>query len=153
MNTIIIFSSMTGTTEQMAYALAEQLVKSGEQVVVKDAFDAFGEELPAYERILLGCPTWGDGDLSDEFIDFYEEMVQMNLTGKKAAAFGPGDSSYKHFARAVDILEDGLRACGCDIITNGLKVDSRSSDEQEIQTECKWFVERLMIEKMGCAKR
>lgn len=74
---------MTGTTEQMAYALAEQLEKIGEQVVVKGAFDAFAEELPAYERILLGCPTWGDGDLSDEFIDFYEEMLQMNLTGKK----------------------------------------------------------------------
>jgi len=143
---------MTGTTEMMAYALAEAIEKTGDEVVVKDAFDSFAEELTAFERILVGCPTWGDGDLSDEFIDFYEEMVQVDLTGKKAAAFGSGDSSYEHFARAVDILEEGLKTCGCDIITNGLKVDSRSCDEEEIQAKCKWFVEKLMIEKQGCVK-
>lgn len=59
MNTIIVFASMSGTTELMAYTIASELTKAGDQVTVKDAFEADAEELRSYERILVGSYTWG----------------------------------------------------------------------------------------------
>ena len=54
MNTIIVFASMSGTTELMAHTIASELTKAGDQVTVKDAFEADTEELMSYERILVG---------------------------------------------------------------------------------------------------
>lgn len=137
MNTIIVYVSMTGTTELMARSIEKELIKGGDQVIVKDAIETFAEELKPYERILIGSYTWGDGDLPDEAIDFYEELKNMNLTGKEAAVFGPGDSSYDHFARAVDIFEETLQKQGCHMITKGLKVDRDS--EEELEQKCILF--------------
>ena len=63
MNTIIVFASMSGTTELMAYTIASELTKAGDQVTVKDAFEA-DEELRSYERILVGSYTWGGTEIS-----------------------------------------------------------------------------------------
>ena len=138
MNTIIVYASMTGNTEFIAELIAEELTKLGEKVDVKDAMVTFVEDLNPYDRILIGSYTWGDGDLPDEVMDFYEELKSTDLTGKTAAVFGAGDSSYNYFARAVDIFEETLRISrGCMVLINGLKVDRES--EEDIRTKCKEF--------------
>ncbi|WP_017753887.1 flavodoxin [Calidifontibacillus oryziterrae] len=143
MNTIIVYTSMTGTTELMATTIAKELIKLGETVDQKDAMEIFVEELKSYDKILIGSYTWGDGELPDELLDFYNEVKNTDLTGKTGAVFGPGDSCYEHFARAVDILEQTLKSRGCEIITDGLKVD-RESDEQ-IKSKCRIFSNKLVI--------
>ena len=50
-------------------------------------------------------------------------MEGVELKGKKAAVFGPGDSSYSLFCEAVDILEKRLKECGAEIIIDSLKID------------------------------
>lgn len=144
MNTIVVYASMTGTTELMARTIANELTKAGDKVIVKDAIETFADELKNYERILVGSYTWGDGELSDEITGFYEELVTIDLTGKIAVSFGPGDSTYEHFARAVDILEESLINQGCEIITKGLKVDSWLEDEEEIETNCVSFANKII---------
>lgn len=141
MNTIIIYTSMTGTTELMAKMIARELSKLGDLVVIKDAMEAYVEDLKSNERILVGSYTWGDGVLPDEILDFYEDLQGIDLTGKRAAVFGSGDSSYDHFARAVDIFEEILRSRGCEILTEGLKVECPS--EKEIEERCRTFSENL----------
>lgn len=91
------------------------------------------------KEFLLGVTHGGDGDLSDEITGFYDELETIDLTGKMAAAFGSGDTSYGHFARAVDILEEALKTQGCEILIKGLKVDSWSEDEEEIETKCRLY--------------
>lgn len=149
MNTIIVYTSMTGTTELMANTIAEELIKSGAKVVLKDAIEVFAEELKSYENILIGSYTWGDGELPDEIVDFYEELASTDLTGKMAAVFGAGDSSYDHFARAVDIFTETLEGQGCKILLKGLKVDQES--DEEIKATCRLFSEKLIkaIELVG----
>jgi len=143
-NTIIVFASMSGTTELMAHTIASELTKAGDPVTVKDAFEADAEDLMSYERILVGSYTWGDGDLSDEITGFYDELATIDLTGKMAAAFGSGDTSYEHFARAVDILEEALKTQGCEMIIKSLKIDSWSEDEEEIEMKCRLFAKELL---------
>jgi flavodoxin I len=141
MNTIIVYTSITGTTELMAVSIANELTKSGDKVDIKDAMETFAEDLKPYDRILIGSYTWGDGDLPDEVFGFYEELKEIDLTGKGVAVFGPGDSSYSHFARAVDLFEETLKDIGCKILTKSLKVD-RESDEL-IEEKCKIFSGKL----------
>ena len=52
------------------------------------------EDLLEYEGILIGTHTWDDGEIPDEFMVFYEELDQFDLSGKKAGVFGSGDSFY-----------------------------------------------------------
>ncbi|MBT2656107.1 flavodoxin [Bacillus sp. ISL-18] len=129
MDNIIVYASMTGTTELIARSIAEELARSGWHVTVKDAIDTFAEELLSYDCILIGSYTWGDGELADDIMCFHEELLAVPLSGKLAAAFGAGDSSYEQFGRAVNILEETLENQGCQVITPGLKVDGGSEEE------------------------
>ncbi|WP_059172168.1 flavodoxin [Bacillus sp. FJAT-27445] len=129
MKAAIVYASMTGTTELMANTIAEELEESGIEVVQKDVLEACGGELPGFDLILIGSYTWGDGDLPDEMDDFYSELLETDLAGKPAVVFGAGDSSYEHFARAVDILEETLRGQGCLILLDGVKADGEPDDE------------------------
>lgn len=111
----------------------------------KDILEVDAAELQNYDGILLGTYTWGDGDLPDEYLDFYEEMNTLNLTGKRAAVFGSCDSSYDHRGGAVDLLMEKLREIGADIVLDELKIDlspSKAEQEQCIQYG-RFFVEKL----------
>lgn len=142
MDTIIVYSSMTGTTESMAEVIQDQLMEAGENVVIKDALEVFASDLPSYGRILIGSYTWGDGDLPDEMAPFYDELSQIDLTGKLAAVFGPGDSTYVHFAHAVDLWEEVLQRQGALMVAEGLKVDRWSNED--MGAACSHYCEEIL---------
>ncbi|MCS7459271.1 flavodoxin [Paenibacillus doosanensis] len=134
---IMVFASMTGNTEDMADAIAEGVQEAGAELDQKNVIDVNAGVLEEYEGILLGAYTWGDGDLPDEFLDFYEEMDDLDLSGKKAAVFGSCDSSYSEYGAAVDTLIAKLQERGAEVVLDGLKVElSPSQDEKET---CKQF--------------
>lgn len=129
---IIVFASMTGNTEEMADLIADGIREAGVEPVVKNVVDASGSDLTEYEGILLGAYTWGDGDLPDEFEDFYEEMDDLDLSGRKSAVFGSADSSYAQFGKAVDTLEEKLAELGAEKVLDGFKVElNPSADEKQ----------------------
>lgn len=141
---LIVYTSMTGNTEEIASLIREGIVQSGASVDQKDILETDVTELQKYDGILLGAYTWGDGDLPDEFLDFYEEMDTLHLAGKRAAVFGSCDSSYEHWGRAVDLLIKKLTELGADIVLDGLKIDlapTTAEKEQCIQYG-KSFVEK-----------
>lgn len=120
---IIVYGSTMGATETMSREIEQEIKSLGLAVTVKNVSATQPEELKEYEAIILGCSTWGDGELQEDFIDFEKEMRALDLTGKKVAVFGPGDSSYGLFCEAVNILEKTAKDCGADIAVEGLKVD------------------------------
>ncbi|MBJ6360469.1 flavodoxin [Paenibacillus sp. GCM10012307] len=143
---IVVFASMSGNTEEMADAITAGIRQSGVEPVVKEVMDTNASELEVYDGILLGAYTWGDGELPDEFLDFYDEMDEISLEGRKIAVFGSADSSYPVFGAAVDILIEKLVERGGEKVLDGLKIElSPSADEKQ---ECiqygKRFVESLV---------
>ncbi|MFC4597314.1 flavodoxin [Cohnella hongkongensis] len=120
---VLIYASLTGNTEEMADAIASGIRSEGASVAVKSVLDASASELERYDGVLLGAYTWGDGELPDEFLDFCDEMADLKLTGRKAAVFGSGDSSYPAYGAAVDLLADRLKMSGADIVLPGLKIE------------------------------
>lgn len=132
-NCLIVYASMTGNTEEIATLIGEGIRQAGAAVEVKDILEADVSDLQKYDQFLLGAYTWGDGDLPDEFLDFYEEMDALDLTGKKAAAFGSCDSSYEHWGGAVDQIIEKLTELGADIVLEGLKIDMAPTTEEKEQ--------------------
>ncbi|NLW45623.1 MAG: flavodoxin [Syntrophomonadaceae bacterium] len=133
---IIVYGSNTGNTETLAGALAEEL-QSRFEVNVQNVADITPDDIMAYDLILLGSSTWDDGELQEDFQDFYEEMDRLDLSGKKVAVFGPGDSSWEDYCRAVDLLEEKSRELKADIIAPGFKWDG-DIDEEAIAEIKKW---------------
>ncbi|MDQ0062420.1 flavodoxin [Paenibacillus harenae] len=127
---LVVYASMTGNTEEMAEAIAAGAAEAGVEVVSKEAFDASAAELLEYDGIIIGAYTWGDGELPDEFIDFYEGMDGLDLTGKKAAVFGSGDTSYPIYCGAVDTIEVKLRELGAEIVAESMKFEYNPSNEE-----------------------
>ncbi|KFZ42161.1 flavodoxin [Anoxybacillus flavithermus] len=128
---IMVFTSMTGNTEEMAEAIAEGVREQGVELDVKEVLDATATELEKYDGILLGAYTWGDGELPDDFLDFYDELDDVDLTGKKAAVFGSCDSSYEKYGAAVDILTEKLQERGAEVVLQGLKIELTPTNEEK----------------------
>ena len=130
--TIIVYGSTTGNTLQLAEEIEENIKRYNGDVELAEVTDLHPSDLTAYELILLGCSTWGDGELQDDFITFEEEMKEIDLKGRLAACFGPGDSDYPLFCEAVDILENRLGSCGARIVLEGLKIDGDVESQFDI---------------------
>ncbi|MCD1257413.1 flavodoxin [Paenibacillus athensensis] len=134
---IVVYASMTGNTEEMAEAVAAGLREAGVEPVLVSVLDAHAAKLQNYDGFLLGAYTWGDGDLPDEFLDFYEELDEVDLQGMKGAVFGSADSSYRHYGAAIRILEEKITERGAVKALEGLKIElSPSPDDLEL---CKAF--------------
>ncbi|MFD9624221.1 flavodoxin [Peribacillus muralis] len=145
---IMIFASMSGNTEEMADFIAGGIMESGVEIEKIDIMDSpKASVLKDYDGILLGAYTWGDGDLPDDFLDFYDEMEDVDLTGKKAAVFGSGDSYYTHYCAAVDILNEKLKDRGADIVLEGLKVEltPEVEDIKKCQEFGKEFIQKSFV--------
>lgn len=120
---LIVYASMTGNTEEIANFIGKGIEEAGKTVEIKDILEINIEDLNNYEGILLGAYTWGDGELPDEFLAFYDEMDTLELSEQTAAAFGSCDSSYEHWGGAVDILTEKLVELGAEVVLEGLKID------------------------------
>ncbi len=122
MKSIIVYGSTTGNTEEVANYVANGLQNNFE-VTIKNVTETTPEELQEYDLIVLGSSTWNEGQLQDDFTPFYEQMDNINLSGKKAAVFGCGESIYEHFCTAVDILEKKLKDVGATVEVESYKID------------------------------
>lgn len=136
-NSIVVFGSSMGNTQRLTEGVVEGLREGGLEVTAKDVSNTGVEELNEYDLIVLGCSTWGAGDLQDDFVDFYEKICGIpSLEGKKAAVFGPGDSDMypDTFCDAVDMIEERLKELGAEIVVESFKVDG---DVEAVMTEAK----------------
>lgn len=147
-NILITFASMSGNTEGIADIIKEQLEQEQHEVEVKEMEELFPGDIDEYEGILVGSYTWGEGDLPFEAEEFYDELEESDLTGKKAAAFGSGDTAYPDFCEAVNTFEDQLKSSGAEVVQEGIKIElSPSSDDEieQIKAFAKNFSEKILI--------
>ena len=99
----IVFASMTGNTEEIADIVADKLRDLGLDVDVRcndttvDASDFLEADIA-----IVATYTYGDGELPDEMMDFYEDLADLNLSGKIYGVVGSGDTFYDEFCKAVD---------------------------------------------------
>jgi len=76
------------------------------------------EQFLSYQNLILGVPTWFDGELPNYWDEFGPAIEDMNLKGKLIALFGLGDQvNYsENFLDAVGIMAELLQSRGAKII-------------------------------------
>ncbi|MDR1877939.1 MAG: flavodoxin [Bacteroidales bacterium] len=112
----IIYGSTTGNTENIAKSIAEKL--SSEEVHSIEVSQLKQEDLEAFPNLILGTSTWGVGDLQDDWEGALDVLKKSDLTGKKIALFGLGDSdSYPAtFVDGMGTLYETIQNKGCSVI-------------------------------------
>merc|ERR1719388_708690 len=114
----LIYSTTTGNTETVAGYIADV---TGLEAV--DIADLDGDAVAAFDGLIIGAPTWHTGADSersgtawDEFI--YGDLTSLDLSGKKVAIFGLGDSAgyADNFCDAMDELAECFKKQGAEIV-------------------------------------
>ncbi|WP_028124802.1 flavodoxin [Eremococcus coleocola] len=131
---LIIYSSLTGNTAQIADILADELEDRQIDVSILDAMEADPVDLLEYDIICIGSYTFGnDAEIPDEMLDYYEEIATMDLSGKPFGVFGSGDDYYPKFATVVDDFEAQLIKSGAIKVAPGVKTNIAPDTEEELE--------------------
>ncbi len=106
----IFYGSSTGQTEMVAEKLQQLFGEENADLLNVDM--ASEKDLEHYPYLILGTPTWGIGEMQDDWEDFAEILDKADLKGKKVALFGLGDQDTypDSFADGVGMLFDRINA-------------------------------------------
>ena len=109
----LFYGSTTGKTESAAEEIQENF---GGDTVVKlhEISDVAASDFAEYNCLIIGCPTWDIGELQADWQGFYDDLDEIEFSGKKVAYFGTGDQvGYAdNFQDAMGILEEKISSLG-----------------------------------------
>ncbi|HSG23815.1 MAG TPA: flavodoxin [Azonexus sp.] len=132
----IFFGTDTGRTRLIAKQIAKKLGDAADTPV--NIGRTTLEDFVAYDRLILGSSTLGDGELpglstglaQPSWEEFLPQLEAADLTGKVVAIFGLGDQKKyaSEFVDAIGIIHDTLVARGARAIgywpTTGYEFDN-----------------------------
>ncbi|GAA0447119.1 flavodoxin [Lentibacillus halophilus] len=140
---LVLYASLTGSTEIMAETISDSIKANNHDVDFKsfdlDPIDA--KEMVNYDGILLGSYSWDD-DIPFEVEDFYQDMDDLDLTGKLVGTFGSCDSYYDIYGPALDTLASKSEERNATVYSEKLKIELEP-DDQEIE-HCEKFAEGFL---------
>lgn len=85
----LFYGSSTCYTEMAGEKIRAQI---GEHLV--DLFNIADDPVinaELYDNLIFGIPTWDYGELQEDWEDIWEDLDELDLTGKKVALYGLGD--------------------------------------------------------------
>ncbi len=110
--TAVIYSFNTVKTAKIAEKIKEAF--EPEAVDVVNAEEITPEKFLAYNNLILGVPTWFDGELPNYWDEFVPDLEDLDLKNKKVAIFGLGDQKNygENFIDGVGVMAEIIEACG-----------------------------------------
>ena len=113
----IVFASMTGNTEEIADIVAQKLEELGHTVDVDECTTVDADEFQDADIAIVAI------------VDFYEDLQDLDLSGKIYGVVGSGDTFYDYFCKAVDDFEMAFEGTGATKGAESVKVDLAAEDE------------------------
>ncbi len=125
----IFYGTSTGNTEYVAKQLADKLNLSPSALF--DISQVDGGQINQFDLLIFGSSTLGYGDLQDDWYDFIEEVKRTDLSGKKVAVFGLGDSSSypDTFCDAIGLIATVAQKAGATLIGNQVNTSDYLFDD------------------------
>ena len=92
MRIALFYGTCTGKTEAVAEQIKDEL---GEDFfeIFEDVSQIEPSDLEDYDVLFCGIPTWDVGELQYDWQDIYDQLDEVDLTGKKVLFFGTGDQA------------------------------------------------------------
>lgn len=126
----IIYASMTGNDADMADILEEDLQDLGFDVETSEAEFTDASDYLASELCIFVTYTYGEGKMTDDVADFYEQLKELDLSGKYFAVMGSGDMVYAdHFCENVFDFEKMFKQVGATEVTKPVTIENAPDDE------------------------
>ncbi|AST84068.1 flavodoxin [Latilactobacillus sakei] len=120
----VVYASMTGNNEEIADIVEEALENLDVSVETSEISQADPSDFEDTDICIVCSYTYGDdGDLPDEAVDFYEDLKEMDLTGKVYGVCGSGDTFYDEFCKVVDDFAGVFEQTGATKGSDVVKVD------------------------------
>lgn len=138
----IVFASLTGNTEEIADVVIEALEDLAVEVDSEEISEVEPDFFEDADICIVATYTYGDGDLPNEAEDFFEELEDIDLSGKVYGVCGSGDKFYEHFANSVDRFEAVFEKTGAFKGAPHVKVDTNAEAEDIANLET--FAKRLV---------
>ena len=105
---------------QKTAKVAEKIQKAfGEKDVVAINVEEVDEKsFLGYDNMILGVPTWFDGELPNYWDEFVPAIEDMDLKGKKVAIYGLGDQvNYsENFCDGIGIMSRLMEKQGAELV-------------------------------------
>jgi len=94
-------------------AIAAKIIQEAygtKNIDVVNAEDIDEKKFLSYDMLILGVPTWFDGELPNYWDEFVPAIEDMNLKGKTVAIFGNGDQKGypENFVDGIGIMAEIL---------------------------------------------
>jgi len=114
--TAIIYSFNTKKTGKVAERIKEAF--NDEMVEMINAEEITEETFLSFDQIIMGVPTWFDGELPNYWDEFVPALEDMNLKGKQIALYGLGDQKGypENFIDGVGVMAEILEAQGATLL-------------------------------------
>ncbi|MCI2171500.1 flavodoxin [Schleiferilactobacillus perolens] len=128
----IVYASMTGNDEEIADVLEEAFENLNVDIDVSEISQTDAAEFEDYDICIVVTYTYGDGELPDEAVDFFEDLQEEDLSGKIFGCAGSGDTFYDDFAKSVDDFAEAFKKTGAKEGAPVVKVDL-APEEDDIE--------------------
>ena len=118
MNKIAIIYSFNSVKTAKAAEKIKEAFGSDFNIVPVNAEELTEEIYLSFKNMILGVPTWFDGELPNYWDEFLPSVENKNFSGKKLAIFGLGDQKNysENFCDAIGILADFFEKRGIKLI-------------------------------------
>lgn len=141
----IVYASMTGNTEEIADIVAEALENLGVEVEINECTQVDAKDFEDADLCIVATYTYDEGQLPDEIMDFYDELGELDLTGKTFGVCGSGDTFYDFYCKSIDDFEETFLKTGATKGAANVKVDLAAEEEdiQNLEAFAKALVESM----------
>lgn len=138
----IVYASVTGNDEDIAYVLTEKFEELNADVEMSEISQTDASDFEDADICVIATYTYDQGIVPDEALDFYDDMQDLDLTGKIYGTCGSGDTFYEDFCSAVDEFGKVFNQIGATKGAEPVKVEL-DPDQDDINRLDK-FAEDLM---------
>ncbi|MGO2891465.1 flavodoxin [Enterococcus devriesei] len=125
----IVYASMTGNTEEIADIVAEAFENLNIDVEIDECTQVEAGDFEDADICVVATYTYGEGDLPDEIEDFYEDLKELDLTGKIFGVCGSGDTFYDQYCKSVDDFDAVFEKIGATRGADSVKVEMAAEEE------------------------
>jgi flavodoxin short chain len=129
----VVFATITGNNEDCADIITEALEDLGVEVDETEISQTDAAELKDYDINVIVPYTYDEGALPEEGLDFYDDLADLDLSGKIYGVAGSGDTFYEEFyCVAVDKFSEALTKANATKGTADLKINLAPESQEDL---------------------
>ncbi|MQS89081.1 flavodoxin [Companilactobacillus mishanensis] len=138
----IVYASITGNDEDIAYVLTEKFEQLGADVEMSEVSQTDASDFEDSDVCVIASYTYDQGIVPEEALDFYDDMQDLDLDGKVYGTCGSGDTFYEDYCRAIDEFASIFEQVGATKGSEPVRVELEP--EQDDIDHLDKFAEELM---------